>query len=64
MSAGLKELTSFIGIALLVLAIVFIQIARNKLSGWFARIVSLLAYLCLIVGGLIVVYIVFSGPTQ
>ncbi|MDY0405693.1 DUF2768 domain-containing protein [Virgibacillus sp. 179-BFC.A HS] len=63
-AAGMKELTSFIGIALLILAIVFIQLSRNKLKGWFSKMVSLLAYFCLFAGGLIVVYVVLSGPTQ
>lgn len=62
--SGFKEIVSFAGIALLILAIVLIQLSRTKLKGWLAGIVSVLAYLSLIFGGLIVVYIVFSGPTQ
>ncbi|GEN31819.1 glucan phosphoethanolaminetransferase (alkaline phosphatase superfamily) [Cerasibacillus quisquiliarum] len=63
-AAEIKEIISFVGIGLLILAIIFIQLARNKLSGLFAAIVSFLAYICLIVGALIVFYVVFSGPTQ
>ncbi|HLR08141.1 MAG TPA: DUF2768 domain-containing protein [Bacillota bacterium] len=59
----LKEIISFIGIALLILAIILIQLSRRKLKGWLAGIVAFLAYISLIVGGLIVMYIVFSGPT-
>ncbi|WP_284141283.1 MULTISPECIES: DUF2768 domain-containing protein [unclassified Virgibacillus] len=63
-AAGMKEIISFAGIALLIIAIILIQLSRTKLNGWLAGITSVLAYLSLIFGGLIVVYIVFSGPTQ
>lgn len=63
-AAGLKEILSFVGIALLILAILFIQLSRRKLSGFLAGIVSLIAYLCLILGAIIVLFIVFSGPTS
>lgn len=62
-AAEIKEIISFGGIGLLILAIALIQLSRKKLSGIVSRIVSLLAYICLIVGGLIVLFIVISGPT-
>lgn len=62
--AEINEIISFVGIGLLILAIVLIQIARRKLKGFFSAIVSIIAYVCLMVGGLIVLYIVFSGPTS
>lgn len=62
-AAEIKEIISFIGIGLLILAIVFIQLSRRKLTGVFSVIISILAYICLISGGLIVVFIVISGPT-
>jgi len=62
-AAEIKEIISFIGIGLLILAIVFIQLSRRKLTGIFSVIISILAYICLIFGGLIVVFIVISGPT-
>lgn len=62
-AAELKEVISFAGIGLLILAIVFIQWSRRKLSGIFQYIISFLAYLFLIIGGLIVIFIVISGPT-
>lgn len=62
-AAEINEIISFIGIGLLILAIALIQLSRRKLSGFFSYIVSFIAYICLIVGGLIVLYIVFSGPT-
>lgn len=62
-AAEIKEMISFIGIGLLILAIAFIQLSRRKLSGILSVIVSIIAYLCLISGGLIVIYVVLSGPT-
>lgn len=59
----LKMWISFAGMILLILAIGLIVLSRQKLKGWLAAIVSILAYLSLIVGGLIILYIVFSGPT-
>ncbi|WP_077326701.1 DUF2768 domain-containing protein [Virgibacillus siamensis] len=55
---------SFVGMALLLLSIGLIVLSRNKLKGWLAGIVSVLAYLCLMLGGIIILYIVFSGPTS
>jgi L-asparagine transporter-like permease len=64
MSASmLKMWISFAGMILLMLAIGLILLSRYKLKGWLAGIVSVLAYLSLIIGGLIIIYIVFSGPT-
>lgn len=62
-AAEIKEMISFVGIGLLILAIALIQISRRKLSGIFSYIISFIAYLCLISGGLIVLYVVLSGPT-
>ena len=62
-AAELKEIISFVGIGLLILAIAFIQLSRRKLSGVLQVIVSFIAYVCLISGALIVFYVVLSGPT-
>ncbi|MGP4107425.1 DUF2768 family protein [Virgibacillus sp. L01] len=59
----LKMYISFGGMALLLLAIGLIILSRYKLNGILAGIVSVLAYLSLILGGIIIIYIVFSGPT-
>lgn len=63
-TAEIKEIISFIGIALLIIAILLITLSRNKLSGIFSKITALIAYFCLIIGAIIVIYIVFSGPTS
>lgn len=62
--AELKEIISFVGIGLLILAIALITLSRKKLTGVFSLIVSFLAYISLIVGGLIVFFVVISGPTN
>lgn len=64
MSAGeIKEIISFVGIALLILSILFIQLSRRKLTGFLSVLVSIIAYIFFIVGGLIVLFVVLSGPT-
>jgi len=65
MSEGmLKMYISFAGMIFLILAVGLILLSRYKLNGWIKGMVSLLAYIFLILGGLIIFYIVFSGPTR
>lgn len=59
-----KEIISIVGIFLLIFAIILISWSRRKLTGIVGAVISLIAYICFIVGGLIVVFIVFSGPTS
>lgn len=59
----IKEIISFVGIALLILSILCIQLSRRKLSGIFSVLVSIIAYIFFIAGGLIVLFVVISGPT-
>ncbi|RDW19080.1 DUF2768 domain-containing protein [Oceanobacillus arenosus] len=60
----LKMYISFAGMIFLILAIGLILLSRLKLKGWIAGVVSLLAYICLILGALIILYIVLTGPTR
>ncbi|MFK2824223.1 DUF2768 domain-containing protein [Bacillus sp. B190/17] len=54
---------SFIGMGLMIFSVFAIYLSRYKLKNGFLKVVSaLLAYTCMIIGGLIMVYIVFSGP--
>ncbi|GAA0444199.1 hypothetical protein GCM10008983_21960 [Lentibacillus halophilus] len=65
MSEGMLNMwISFIGMGLLLLAMGLILVSRYKLKGWASGIVSILAYLSLIIGAVIILYIVFSGPTR
>jgi hypothetical protein len=62
--AMLKMYISFAGMIFLILSIGLILLGRYKLKGWIRGIVSFIAYAFLILGGLIIFYIVFSGPTR
>ncbi|RYG73616.1 DUF2768 domain-containing protein [Lentibacillus lipolyticus] len=65
MSEGMLNMwISFIGMGLLLLAMGLVLFSRYKLKGWLAGVVSLLAYLSLLFGAVIIIYIVFSGPTR
>lgn len=59
----LKMWISFAGIFFLLLAWGLIWLGRNVLKGWLGGIVSFLAYISLLLGAIIILYIVFSGPT-
>lgn len=64
MSASMMNMwISFIGMGLMILSVFAIYVSRYKLKNVFLKALSaLLAYACMIIGGLIMVYIVFSGP--
>ncbi|KHE72155.1 DUF2768 domain-containing protein [Halobacillus sp. BBL2006] len=59
----LKMYISFAGIIFLFLAMGLIYLSRHKLSGLLSGIVAFFAYAFMILGGIIIFYIVFSGPT-
>lgn len=62
-ASGFKEILSFIGIALLIISIALITFSRHKLTGILGRVISFIAFICLFTGAIIVLFIVFSGPT-
>ncbi|WP_197046604.1 DUF2768 domain-containing protein [Oceanobacillus salinisoli] len=59
----LKMYISFAGMIFLFLAMGLILLSRYKLNGWLAKTVSLIAYICLVLGSFIIIYIVITGPT-
>ncbi|SFK00643.1 Protein of unknown function [Halobacillus dabanensis] len=59
----LKMYISFAGIISLFLAVGLIYLSRHKLNGVLAGVVATFAYLFMIFGGIIIFYIVLSGPT-
>ena len=59
----LKMYISFAGIISLFLAVGLIYLSRHKLKGFIAGVVAVLAYVFMIFGGVIIFYIVLSGPT-
>jgi len=54
---------SFAGMIFMFLAIGLIMLSRFKLKGLISGIVAILAYIFMILAGIIIFYIVFSGPT-
>ncbi|RWZ60258.1 DUF2768 domain-containing protein [Halobacillus fulvus] len=62
--AMLRMYISFAGIIFLFLAVGLIYLSRHKLSsGILSGITAFFAYTFMVLGGLIIFYIVFSGPT-
>lgn len=65
MSLSMQKMwISIIGMILLAIAMFAIYISRYKLKNTALKIIlSIFAWLCLIVGGIIVAFIVLAGPT-
>nr|WP_255574251.1 DUF2768 domain-containing protein [Halobacillus sp. Nhm2S1] len=59
----LKMYISFAGIISLFLAVGLIYLSRYKLKGFLSIMIAVFAYLFMIFGGIIILYIVLSGPT-
>lgn len=61
----MKMWVSLASMGFMFLAIVLIYLSRYKLSGGvFKFITALIAYILMIVSGIIIVLVVFSGPTS
>lgn len=58
-----KMWVTFAGIILLIVSVGLILLSRHLLRGFLKGIFSILAYFSLILGSLIIIYIVLSGPT-
>jgi len=59
----LKMYISFAGMLFLIISVGLILLSRYKLKGFFAGIVSLIAYISLVLGAIIIIWVVFTGPT-
>ncbi|CAM4106975.1 hypothetical protein BAMA_14005 [Bacillus manliponensis] len=66
MSIGLMKMWFSLGaIALMFIAVAFILLSRYKLKNKFLKgLIALFAYGCMIVSGLIIFLVVFSGPVE
>ncbi|WP_257347715.1 DUF2768 domain-containing protein [Pseudalkalibacillus decolorationis] len=63
MSEGLiKMWIALSAIGLMFIAVMAISFSRLKLNGFIKRIVAVFAYTCMITAGLLIMYVVFSGP--
>lgn len=58
----LKMYISFFGIGFMFLSVVLIYLSRYKLKGIFKMITAVIAYILMILAGLIIFFVVFSGP--
>lgn len=60
----LKMWISIAGMGLMAFAMIAIYFSRYKIKLKFLKaITAIIAYLCLIIGGIIMVFVVFTGPT-
>ncbi|MFS0822941.1 DUF2768 domain-containing protein [Bacillus sp. 1P02SD] len=60
----LKMWISFAGMAFMALAVISIYFSRYKLKGFLKGIVAAIAYLFMILAGIIIFFVVFSGPVS
>lgn len=65
MSVSMQKMwISIIGMGLFAVAMFAMYLVRYKLKNkWMKVIISIVGWLCLIIGGLITLFIVLSGPT-
>ncbi|OIU71228.1 DUF2768 domain-containing protein [Rossellomorea aquimaris] len=64
MTSMMKMWISFASMGFMFLAIIMIYFSRYKIKPKFIRfITAFAAYILMIAGGLMMIYIVFSGPT-
>ncbi|WP_408006536.1 DUF2768 domain-containing protein [Pseudalkalibacillus sp. A8] len=63
MSEGLLKMWIALGaIGLMFFAVISITFSRMKLNGILKFIVTLFAYVCMITAGILILFVVFSGP--
>ncbi|HYK72007.1 MAG TPA: DUF2768 domain-containing protein [Pseudoneobacillus sp.] len=60
----LKMWISLAGMGFMFLAIILIYFSRYKLNGIFKILTAIIAYILMILSGIIIIFIVFSGPTS
>ncbi|HAQ08752.1 MAG TPA: DUF2768 domain-containing protein [Bacillus bacterium] len=60
----LKMYVSFFGMGFMILSLFAIYLSRFKFNGILKIITAIIAYLFMILAGLIIFFVVFSGPTS
>lgn len=58
----MKMWISFVGMALMFVSVIGALIAREKLSGFWRFLVLVISFISMVISGIIVFLIVFSGP--
>lgn len=61
--ALMKMWISLASMGFMFLAIILIYLSRYKLNGAFKILTAIIAYILMIVSGIIIILVVFSGPT-
>ncbi|MBY6035682.1 DUF2768 domain-containing protein [Fictibacillus nanhaiensis] len=65
MSEGLLKMwVALSAIGLMFIAVFSIMLSRSKLTGIPQAIVSFFAWACMLVAGILILIVVFSGPVQ
>jgi hypothetical protein len=62
--ALLKMYVSFLGMGFMIVSLFAIYLSRFKLKGFFKVVTAVIAYALMITAGLIIFFVVFSGPTS
>ncbi|ODG93669.1 MULTISPECIES: DUF2768 domain-containing protein [Bacillaceae] len=63
-SAHINEIISFVGIGLMLLSLFLIFLSRNKIKIKFLKMITaFIAYMSLIISGILITYIVLSWPS-
>lgn len=60
----MKMWISFASMGFMFISIIFIYLSRFKLKGIFKIIVTILAYIFMILAGIIILFVVLSGPVS
>ncbi|MBS4191045.1 DUF2768 domain-containing protein [Bacillus sp. FJAT-49705] len=60
----MKMWISLASMAFMFISILMIYLSRYKLSGILKFLTALIAYILMIVSGIIIFFVVFSGPTS
>ncbi|HHY73158.1 MAG TPA: DUF2768 domain-containing protein [Bacillus bacterium] len=57
-----KMYISFVGIGFMFFSVLLIYLSRYKLKGILSTIIAVIAYILMILAGIIIFFVVFSGP--
>ncbi|MBM7604437.1 DUF2768 domain-containing protein [Metabacillus litoralis] len=63
-TALMKMWISFASMGFMFISIIFIYLSRFKLKGILKVIVTILAYIFMILAGIIILFVVLSGPVS
>ncbi|TKD69858.1 DUF2768 domain-containing protein [Pseudalkalibacillus hwajinpoensis] len=62
--ALIKMWVALSALGLMFIAVMAIMLSRSKLKGFLRVLVSAFAYMCMFVAGVLMLLVVFTGPTN